>query len=194
MNGGTHVAIGAGAGWLTLWGLHSAGVPLKPEVLVGGGIVAAVGAVIPDIDHPRSTVSRRVPRRLVREGLRFVVPLSAVVAVSAALGREEFSDEVLTSGAPLLRLAAMLILPAAILVAVSLLVSRTLGHRGATHSLVFAAGAGLLVAALCARFDVSAWFGVLFGVGWLSHLAADAMTRKGLPQLLWPVPAGSKRR
>jgi membrane-bound metal-dependent hydrolase YbcI (DUF457 family) len=187
MNAGAHIAIGAAAGWLALWGLNSAGVPLEPDVLLAGAMVAASGALVPDIDHPRSTVSRRVPRRLTRVGLRIVAPLAAVVAVSLALGHDELADKLLTSGTPLLRLAALLVVPAALLVAVSLLVSRTVGHRGATHSLIFAAGAGLVVAALCTRLGVTWWYGALFGIGWLSHLAADATGRKGLPSLLWPL-------
>jgi len=187
VNAGAHLAIGAGAGALVLWGLHSAGVPLEPDVLLAGALVAGAGALVPDIDHSRSTVSRRVPRRLTRVALRFVLPLAAVVAVSLALGHDELAGELLTSGTPLLRLAALLIVPAATLVAVSLLVSRAFGHRGATHSLVIAAGAGLLVAMLCTRFGVTWWYGALFGLGWLSHLAADATSRKGLPALLWPL-------
>lgn len=187
MNAGAHIALGAATGWLVLWGLHSAGVPLEPDVLLAGAIVAAAGALVPDIDHPRSTVSRRVPRRLTRVGLRVVAPLAVVVVVSLALGHDDLANELLASGAPLLRVAALLVVPATILVAVSLLVSRAFGHRGATHSLVFAAGAGLGVAALGARFGVTWWYGVLFGLGWLSHLAADATSRKGLPSLLWPL-------
>ena len=186
MNAGAHLAVGAGAGWLALWGLHSAGVPLEPDVLLAGAIVAGAGALVPDIDHSRSTVSRRIPRRLTREGLRFVAPLAAITAVSLALGHKEVADQALTLGTPLLRVAELLFVPAAILVAFSLLVSRAFGHRGATHSLVFAAGAGFAVAALCERLGVSWLYGALFGLGWLSHLAADATSRKGVPSLLWP--------
>jgi membrane-bound metal-dependent hydrolase YbcI (DUF457 family) len=190
MNAGAHLVLGAGAGWLALWALQAAGTPLAPDVLVAGAVVSAAGALVPDIDHPRSTVSRRVPRRLTREALRVVAPLAVVVAVSLAFGHDRLADELLTSGTPLLRLGALLVVPAVILVAVSLLVSRAFGHRGATHSLVFAIGAGLGVAALCVRFGSTWWFGALFGLGWLSHLAADATSRKGLPSLLWPLTGG----
>ncbi len=187
MKGGAHVVVGAATGWLALWALHSSGVALGPDVLIAGALVAAVGALMPDIDHPRSTVSRRVPRRLVREAARVVLPLAAVVAVSLALGGRDAADKLMEAGEPLLRLVGLLVLPAAVLMTVSLLVSRTFGHRGATHSLVFAAAAGLIAAALCARFALSPWYGALFGLGWLSHLAADATGRRGLPSLLWPL-------
>jgi membrane-bound metal-dependent hydrolase YbcI (DUF457 family) len=194
VKGGTHFAIGAAAGWLALWGAQSAnvtGAPAEPGALLAGALVAAVGAIVPDIDHRRSTVSRRVPRRLVAEALRIIVPMAILVVAVAAVGGEDRAGAVLSFGMPLLKLVGLLVLPAAILVAVSLLVSRVFGHRGATHSLVFAAGATLVATALCARFDVTWWYGALFGLGWLSHLAADATSRKGLPSLWWPI-AGRK--
>jgi inner membrane protein len=59
------------------------------------------------------------------------------------------------------------------------------GHRGPTHSLLaagLAAAAGLLLYAFVPGYGA---VGPAFALGYLSHLAADMMTRDGVP-LLWP--------
>ena len=87
---------------------------------------AALGSLLPDIDHPKSLVGRR---------LAWVsVPVAALV-----------------------------------------------GHRGVTHSLlaVLACAAGLWFLG-----RELAWNAALL-VGYLSHLAGDALTVSGIP-LLWP--------
>jgi membrane-bound metal-dependent hydrolase YbcI (DUF457 family) len=66
----------------------------------------------------------------------------------------------------------------------SLVLHRTLGHRGMLHSLV-----GLVLTALLLSFPLLTWLGwqpalaLLLGFG--SHLALDACTRRGIP-ILWP--------
>jgi membrane-bound metal-dependent hydrolase YbcI (DUF457 family) len=187
LKAGGHVIVGAAAACLTLWGLQSSGVELPADVLAAGPLIGCVGALVPDIDHPGSTVSRRVPRRLLRAALRVALPLVVVAAVSLALGYARAADEAVSAGRPLIGLTALLTLAATAVAGASLLVSRAFGHRGATHSLLFAAAAGLLVAALCARLGASPWYGALFGLGWLSHLAADLTGRRGVPGLLWPL-------
>lgn len=63
------------------------------------------------------------------------------------------------------------------------------GHRGFTHSLVFAGAVFLLAALLRARYaawlPVSALYGL--GIGILSHLAFDMLNPSPVP-LLWPLP------
>jgi len=184
---GPHLVVGAAAGWLAVWALQSAGKTLPADVLLAGPLVAAVGALVPDIDHPGSTVSRRIPRRLTHWALRIAAPVGLVVAVSLALHQTWVAHKAAEAGEPLLRLAGLLVLPAVVIVALSLLASLLFGHRGATHSLVFAGGASLLTAALCLRVGLSAWYGVFLGLGWLSHLAADSLGRRRLPSLLWPL-------
>ena len=187
MKAPAHVAVGAAVGWLAVASLRSRGVEVPPEVLLAGPVAAAVGALIPDIDHPRATISRRVPRRLLREAARIAVLVAAVGALSVALGRAGLADEAARAARPLVDLAGWLLLLAVALVGVSLLAAHAFGHRGATHSLAFAGGAGLLVAAACAGVGVSPWFGALFGLGWLSHLVVDALGRGSLRALLWPL-------
>ena len=57
------------------------------------------------------------------------------------------------------------------------------GHRGATHSLLAVAGC----VALLRSGAMPIWFVAPLVVGYLSHLAADLLTRGGL-RLAWPAP------
>ena len=61
------------------------------------------------------------------------------------------------------------------------------GHRGPTHSLLACAALILL-----GEFPLLPWAGAnlgwLIGWGYALHLAADALTRAGIP-LFWPLPA-----
>jgi membrane-bound metal-dependent hydrolase YbcI (DUF457 family) len=72
-------------------------------------------------------------------------------------------------------------------VALATFVKSVLGHRGAMHSLALAvgvaAGATMGVLALGA---VPPLVGPVLGVGYVTHLATDAMTKTGVP-LLWPL-------
>lgn len=63
-------------------------------------------------------------------------------------------------------------------------VASRLGHRGATHSVLAATGAGAAAATL------GVWAGAAVAAGWASHLVLDVVTGRGCP-LLWPV---SRRR
>lgn len=123
MMAASHVVVGAAAwaGVAVVAGLP----PAEPQALAA----AALGALLPDIDHPRSWAGRRMRA--------ISVPLSMLV-----------------------------------------------GHRGVTHSLLAVAGALAVLALLGTGFAAAP-----VAVGYLSHLAADALTPSGVP-LLWP----SRRR
>ena len=117
----SHAVIGAAA-WLAA--APMLGQPgLRADVL----LLAVIGALLPDVDHPRSWVGRRTR------------PLSTVIAA-------------------------------------------TLGHRGITHSALAVIGMAMLLTAAGLRHGAVA----AVGVGYLSHLAADLLTPRGL-RLLWPL-------
>lgn len=60
MNGRTHLTLGIASG---LWTAYSLQLPLDQAVLITAA--AAVGALLPDIDHPNSKISRKArPARL----------------------------------------------------------------------------------------------------------------------------------
>lgn len=96
-----------------------------------GMMAAAVGGLLPDIDHPKSALGRRIP---------FIsIPLSYLV-----------------------------------------------GHRGVTHSLM--AVVVMLILLSLAAFTMDTRIALLVApvcLGYLSHIAGDAMTPSGVP-LLWP--------
>jgi len=87
--------------------------------------VAAAASLMPDLDHPKSWLGRRLPF-------------------------------------------------------ISYPVAALFGHRGITHSLL------AVVAAVMAWSAELGWMGPPLALGYLSHLAADALTPQGVP-LLWPI-------
>ncbi len=135
-----------------------------------------LGGLLPDIDEPNSTVAhlpgklRKTVRRTAGKG-----PAGALVnlAVSIVTGLLE-----------------------AVTVALATLVKSVLGHRGAMHSLTLAVGVavGATMGALTLdaiaeanwAFRVPALVGPAMGVGYITHLITDAMTKTGVP-LLWPL-------
>ena len=119
MMAGSHVVAGA-----ALWAVTAklaGGPPADPQALA----LAALGALLPDIDHPQSWAGRKLKP--------ISVPLAFMV-----------------------------------------------GHRGVTHSLLAVLGG--IAALVMLGFD--GWAAPLV-IGYLSHLAADALTPSGVP-LLWP--------
>jgi inner membrane protein len=117
----SHVLIGL-AGWL----VAAPGLHLPPLDAVSLGL-AAGGALLPDLDHPKSWVGRRTR------------PLSTLLAA-------------------------------------------VLGHRGLTHSALAVFALAALLAHAGSRRGV-VWPVV---VGYMSHLAADLLTARGL-RLAWPL-------
>lgn len=181
-----HLVLGAGAAGVAAIALQSSGVGLSGAVLAGAIGAASLGALLPDIDHPSSAVSRGLPRELLGRALRIIVPLGAVAALGFAYGGPGAGSAIATAFAPLLRIAAAIAAPAAALVLASFTVRIFTTHRGATHSLVFCAGATAAACAGCWALALSPVLGGFFGLGWLTHLLGDALTHRGVPSLLWP--------
>lgn len=186
MNAGAHVLIGAGTTGLVFWGLNAAGVQLEPTAIGLGVAAAGVGALLPDIDHPRSTASRALPREMWNQGVSILVPLLLLAVAVALFGGRGAGEQLLSVFAPVLKWGAVLAAVAVGFLAVSFLIRAVSGHRGITHSLVFAAAATLVASLACGAFGAPWWCGVLLGWGWLTHLAADAPSTAGLPSLFWP--------
>jgi len=120
MMAGSHVALGAAA-WLAL--APRLGLPAMDPLSLG---LAVAGSLLPDIDHPKSWVGKRI------------WPLSGMIAA-------------------------------------------VLGHRGATHSLLAVIGCGWLLF----NDGYSRAIVVPVLIGYLSHLAGDLLTPRGL-RLAWP--------
>ena len=182
MRGRDHFAIGVVTGLAVCGGAYMAGLRPDPTVLVAAPLVVGLGGIAPDMDHPYSLAGFRLPLALVSGGLFFI-------AVPFVFGRILMT---MTPVAPATPMFEQLwqwgwILVLAGLVSGALSVSAALlGHRGPTHSLVFAIGAMIVVSVSCALVGLPWWYGMMLGLGWLTHLAADARTRMGLPALWWP--------
>lgn len=105
------------------------------------------------------------------------------VAVGLAAGRLAAGRPALI---PALSFAALSMLPDADVIAFALDIpySDPLGHRGASHSLVFAGGVGALVGVVSRRWRL----GLLSVLVVASHPLLDALTDGGLGvALLWPL-------
>jgi len=149
--------------------------------------LAAVGALAPDIDHPKSLIGNGVPAELLARGIGVLaLGVAGAWLVSRALG-EDVAARVVQTLQPLLTWAGIAAAVGVALLLISLVVPRLVKHRGPTHSLVFAAGAGALACAACAAAGLPWTYGLAFGWGYLSHLLGDAVTASGCPSLLWPL-------
>ena len=127
MMGRTHILVGISSVWLL------ALIPnvVTPETLTPLAVCAALGALLPDLDANRSTISH-----LSVAHIQPFAPISSVL-------------------------------------------SRDWGHRGMTHSLIGLAAFAVLVSPIALFWSWPIW--AVLCLGYVSHLAADACTRSGIP-------------
>lgn len=185
MRGGAHLAIGAGSTALGLYGLHTLGAPLDLLTIGVGAVAAGLGALAPDIDHARSTASSGLPDELIDRVTGTALPILLLVITLTVFGGRAVGASMMASFGPLFKILGVMAAVAIALVVASKVARRYTKHRGATHSLFIAAVAALSVTVVCLIASVPAWYGLLFGWGWLTHLGADATTKVGVPSLLW---------
>ena len=159
--------------------------------------VAAIGSLVPDIDHPQAWISNRIPATLVASGGG--VLLSYAIA-NWMLGRETSQSmgsalmgPLAEMMRPLLGLAWVALASGIALLVVSIVVARTLGHRGPTHSLAINAALTVVAVIVFAITGPSWTLGLWFGFGYLTHLLADMLTPMGCPSFLWPAGEGLPR-
>lgn len=194
MNGGFHMAVGAGSAAAVLYATRALGAPVEPVTIGIGAIAAGVGALMPDMDHPSSTASRGLPRKLAREAKGILVPLVVMGVVLAAVGGPEAARGIYRAFAPAIELGVNVLMVATALFVLSWITRMFTGHRGATHSIVFTLGASMLASVGCAILSIPVGYGLLFGWGWATHLMGDALTPTGLtglPSLLWPLTSAT---
>jgi len=158
-----HMLVGAGAGLAIA---HAAG--LEPLHV---GAIAALAALLPDLDHPHSTASRK---------------LSEIVHLAQVAGGLLVAPQVLhrTHHAELAIVAGVAVWFALGLLGRALAPYRFVAHRGPLHAAI---AAGVLPLALLLAGVGPEWT-VAVTLGWVSHLIADAPSPHGLP-LLWPLRA-----
>lgn len=191
MNYMQHSMIGLGTAGLGLWLGRAAGLwelPGATALLVAGTAVVA-GSVSVDVDHPQAWISRQLPLYMLGRTLPVLLLLGGLVAgLSLALGCDVVVGLGRLLGVSLVRWLLAVAGLAVGLMITAQLVSKTVKHRGALHSLTFSTGITLLAVsiAIWAGQAWEAWrFGLAFGWGWIFHCLADFLTPFGVP-LWWP--------
>lgn len=171
MTGKTHLTVGIAAG-LTL----AAGNSIENQAILI--LAAAVGSLIPDLDHPRSKINQRV--------LLLKNRLFKMITYSLMGGGLIYLDTILnSSGFKILRLLGLTL----ILVGLS-------RHRGFTHSLLGLVLFSGIVYIGTSNYNLYVAF-VGFVIGYVSHLVLDLVTVQGI-ELLYPykknirIPLGIK--
>jgi len=181
------VATADGAFWLAT---HTQTPSIGVGYLAVAG-AAALGALVPDIDHPQALIGNGLPAKIGGLGL--------AALLAASIGDWSVAHETKPSLggamiAPLLQMlrpglkwAWLAVGVALALVLLSLAASTLLGHRGPTHSLTAALALTLVACVAFAIGHQAWWLGLWFGWGYLSHLLADMTTKMGCPAMLWPI-------
>jgi len=151
---------------------------IKPVVIM---FAAAIGSLLPDIDHPNSTITHEVmPEIPGLSGWRLGYLVTGAGFLVAAWGIDKYSL------LPGFQGVVNFILISA---GLTMLIFTLNGHRGITHSLL-----GLAITTTAAWYiqdAVGIWqhWGInilpAFILGYVLHLLADALTNSGVP-LLYP--------
>lgn len=155
---------------------------------------AALGSLVPDIDHPKAWISSRIPLTLIAYGLVFLMWFGfsnwyasglrpTVIGASLWISLVDMSR-------PLLGWAVLALVLGVALLALASTVAAIVEHRGPTHSLGACAVLTLMACVGCAVAGQPLTLGAWFGWGYLSHLLADLATPMGCPALLWLLRSG----
>jgi membrane-bound metal-dependent hydrolase YbcI (DUF457 family) len=200
MMGASHAASGV-AGWVALCAAGSlAGVDVEPSTVLVGAGVAAGFALLPDLDHPGSTISRslgpvtgvlaRVTSFAADKVQDWTCPcckdpdtVAHRALTHTAVGAVVTGGLVALAGARLGKPAALVVVFLALALAVRGMVPTK--WRGTLGAVLAGAGAAALVFA----FGPDAgwwWLGLPAGFGVLAHIVGDGLTKSAVP-LLWPV-------
>lgn len=190
MMGRSHALSGA-AGWLALAPplATAADIPMDPAALAAGAVVTAGAALLPDLDHPSSTVAR---------ALGPVSQLLAVAIATLAGGHRQATHSLAFVAAAAGGLWAATLTPAADVITVAVgglcvgLAVRALGPQrmrgGGVIDLTLVAWTLALTGIGWFHLGPVAWLPAAVALGAALHIAGDCLTPQGCP-LLWPHPA-----
>lgn len=191
--GVNHATSGAAVWFAATAALPSLGTdlyPLAPAGVLAGSLVCAGAALLPDADHHSGTIAHSVPvlgKAIARgigdasgghrHGFHSVLAAALVTLVAVLAGR--FLADVPVLG----------IVPIGPAIATIPLICFALKARGFVKRWSTAWGLGLVAAAAVLVFspDNSTWFPIAVGLGFLTHLAGDALTIEGIPSPTWPL-------
>jgi membrane-bound metal-dependent hydrolase YbcI (DUF457 family) len=185
-----HALIGVGTAGMVLAAAEMLGMPPLPLLTLGiGAVVVATGSIATDLDHPKSFISNSIPSRLIRIALA-ILALPLLAAAGALLTTHDilgtwtqFSG--LVFGVNFLRWALFILAGALGLMLLSLLLYKSLHHRGPLHSILFTLAVTGLACLVCWYYWLPWTWGLVFGWGWFWHILADGLTEQGVP-FFWP--------
>lgn len=188
MNAREHVMIGTISATAALFAARSLNLIQvgNSEIIIGISI-AAISSLIPDIDEPNSTISRSSFWMMALGLLLVFIPPLTWLPGTIAPGTMKWLLLLQgSSGAPIQQIIGFLLLGFALIAVIN---GRLLDHRGITHSLFCLAVTSWAIWATYVAIESShaLLFAACFALGYLSHLVADATTKEGLPDLLFPL-------
>jgi hypothetical protein len=163
------------------------GADVGGPVLLTSAVVAVAGSLAPDLDHPHSLASFTIPSALLAYGGGFLL----LMRISPALPKPQLIGPILSALPPVYTEAAWVAVVAGLaLLLVAFVLGSMFGHRGLVHSVGFGLIATLVFMCVTLLLGAPAWWALAFAWGWATHLAADATTHDGLPDVLWPMGSG----
>lgn len=191
--GVNHATSGAAVWFAATAALPSFGTdayPLQAAGVLSGAVVCAGAALLPDADHHSGTIAHSVPivgkavARGIgvasgghRHGFHSILAGGLITLLAVLIGR--FTAEIPGLG-------AVSVGPA---IATIALIAFAVKARELVRSWSTAWGIGLAAAAGVVFFspDNHTWFPIAVGLGFLTHIAGDALTVEGVPSPTWPV-------
>jgi len=180
--GRTHAASGGLAFAASAPLLSGLGVDLSPVGLAVGVVAAAGAALLPDLDHPSSTVARALGP-LSGALARVVAAISgghrqgthSLVGVASFTVLALLADQAGTSGRTVLAVLMLVLASAGLHLRLS---------RAPVLHLAICALVGFVIVAACPEVSGGV-MPIAVAVGAAAHLFGDALTREGIP-VLWP--------
>lgn len=194
---GTSHAISGAAAWgaITLIAPSMGWAPIDPIGVITGAAVCAGAALLPDADHPSSTVAAGLPGgRIIagtiggltgghRKGMHSLVAVLAVMLAAIALSFFAWTPTGWTTP---------LALGPGIAAAICIAVGTKCVRLVKSWFLSWIIGIASAAAMMWFFPDEFGWLPACIGVGYLAHLVGDTLTTGGVPWL-WPIMARRPR-
>jgi membrane-bound metal-dependent hydrolase YbcI (DUF457 family) len=187
MRGQEHVAVAVLPAFAVLLLLNGTESGVSGATWAAVPAAAALGGLMPDIDHPRSLIGKGLPAELIGRGASLLLLVGVAAWALSKYAGQEAAEALVQPLLPMIGWFAMALAAGFALLAASLVASRLFEHRGPTHSLAFALVGTVVLAVILAASQLPWAYALVLGWGYLSHLATDLATPTGCPCLLWPL-------
>ncbi len=189
MNAREHIIISVATTTTAVLTLKTAGiVQISDEAFINGLAITAIASLMPDVDHPDSTIARSSLGIMIVGLVLYFLP-AGILTVPFHFAILEWIQNQFPSLASwdyqrILGVSLVLIS------FVTVVDSRLLPHRGPSHSFMcwLVETGGVYAAYKFSGYPYPGLFAVFFAWGVLSHLLADCLTTGDAPDLFWPIP------